>query len=436
MRVTQATIALETGRNWDTGLWHCVELSDLGVEAAMLSADGKPLMNFLPAGGIVRIGISCKMCKAHVSNEQCNFLVTTYTFAVKVVDAFWQLGKSVTSMEIQMNMPTTTGPVENGPKGLLDMAPTDTSVIINMSALELTLLTYIHGQKIKDSPPIAKLLSWEVFLSVNHKSLAGAAIVTSKLHWQDFQVECIQPSEVVTSTSTSIHGTPTPTHMMPFIDNHVSSNICLSRSSEESSLTESADNSSRSASMERFGSQLGEIGEPSQKEGSDEEEELPIHALAFEKLNTIVWIGKDRSSMSPVQREGMLGGSSESPQTPFLDISVETVIPSYNGSLGSDGGHKLQVIAKVGGIRSGGSMCHLESLLHRYGVLCPGGVPGDKVKKLLKHFSDGPLGKLWSTPSPVAGTTYVDVPFFVCYVYCFYGDISLERPLRLSLCRL
>lgn len=423
MRAAQAAIALEIGtscedsvpgRNWDAGLWHCVEMSDLGVEAAMLSADGKPLMTFFPAGGIVRIGISCKICKAQVSKEQYNFLVTTYRFAVKVADAFWQLGKSVTRTEIQRNMPTTT---EYGPRGLLDMAPTDTAVIINMSALELTLLTYIPGQKIKSSPPVAKLLSWEVFFSVNHKSLGGAAIVTSKLHWQDFQVECIQPAEVATSTPTSIHSTPTPTHMMPFMKNHVSSNISLSRSSEESSLTESSSNSSRSASMERIDPQVGEIREPPRKVESEEEEELSIHTLTQDKLSTIVWIGKDRSSMSPVQREGMSDESGESPQTPFLDINIETVFPSYKGNSGSDhGGQKLQVVAKVGGIRSGGSMCHFESLLHRYGVLGPGGVPGDKVKKLLKNFSDGPLGKLWSSPSTVAGTPYADVSFFVCSV--------------------
>lgn len=143
MRAAQAAIALEIGtscedsvpgRNWDAGLWQCVEMTDLGVEAAMLSADGKPLMTFLPAGGVVRIGISCKICKAHVSKEQYNFLLTTYRFAVKVADAFWQLGKSVKRTEIQMNMPTTTVLTENGPRGLLDMAPTDTAVIINMSA--------------------------------------------------------------------------------------------------------------------------------------------------------------------------------------------------------------------------------------------------------------------------------------------------------------
>lgn len=131
----------------------------------MLLADGKPSMTFLPAGGIVRVSIiSCKICKAHVSKEQYNFLVITYKSAIKVADAFWQLGKSVTRTKMQNEHAYYKCADRKWSKMLQDMAPTDTAVIIKMSALELTLYIYILGKKFKDSSPFAKLLSWEVFL--------------------------------------------------------------------------------------------------------------------------------------------------------------------------------------------------------------------------------------------------------------------------------
>jgi hypothetical protein len=84
-----------------------------------------------------------------------------------------------------MNMPTESVLMENGPKGLLDIAPTDTAVIINMSALELTLFTHTHTHPwsiIKDCPPFAKL-ELGGFLTSEPEKLGWTAIVTSKLHW-------------------------------------------------------------------------------------------------------------------------------------------------------------------------------------------------------------------------------------------------------------
>lgn len=384
-RASNAAIALETENlddsaqentstetDWAARLWHCVETSDLGVEAAMLSGDGQPLMTFLPSGGVVRLGLSCKQCIAHMSQEQYSFVLKMYRLAGRAGEALYEMSKSITRKEIQMNFGGTD------PKKLLDMVPSDTAVVLSINSLEFKLLATVPGRVSKDAPTLAKMLSWGILLSVAHRKLAGAAMITSKLDWQDISIECVESEPAALE-----RGIPS----LQEAQNHVSPSDSFSRS-PDSSVILSSNNSSRASSMER--KPIGPSGK-----GPAFEEQTSFAPDSY-NLCPVIWVGKERGSMAPVERKVGELGVYNSPATPFLDINVETLIPNRKEETDSC---KLQVIARVGGVRLGGSMCQVESLLQRHHFVGPGGVPGPNLKKLMKLISSGPLANMLR-PSP------------------------------------
>jgi hypothetical protein len=68
----------------------------------------------------------------------------------------------------------------------------------------------------------------------------------------------------------------------------------------------------------------------------------------------VIWVGKERDSMAPLERIVGENDVYSSSITHFLDINVETLIPYKKQETDSC---KLQVIARVGQIRLGRSMC-------------------------------------------------------------------------------
>ncbi|KAG0566404.1 hypothetical protein KC19_7G061500 [Ceratodon purpureus] len=377
VRASNAAIALETESlddstqknsyvetDWAATLRHCVETTDLGFEAALLSGDGQPLMTFLPSGGIVRLGLSCKQCVAHMSQEQYSYVLKLYGLAGRAGEALYEMSKSITRKEIAMNFESNK---------LLDMVPADTAVILSVNSLELKLLATVPGRVSEDGPTLAKLLSWGVLLSVTHKKLAGAAMITSKVDWQDIRIECLE-----SESAASDRGTP----LTQDVKNHVSSTDSFSRSPDSSVILSSSD-SSRASSMER---------EPSGFARKDPllERQTSIMPDSY-TLYPVIWVGKERGSMVPVERKVGDNDAYSSPTTPFLDINVETLIPHKKQETDSC---KLQVIARVGGVRLGGSMCQVESLLLKHRFIGPRGVPGPNIKKLMKLISSGPLANM------------------------------------------
>jgi hypothetical protein len=363
LRISTAAIALETENLNDSqknastradgaaGLRYCVETTDLNAEAAMLSGDGRPLMTFLPSGGTVRLGLSCKNCVAHMSQEQYTFALKMYRLAGRAVEAISEMSKSITRKEIEMNY----GDI-NATK-LLDMVPADTGVVLSVSSVEFRLLAPSERVS-KDAPILAKLLSWDVLLSVSHKKLAGAVMISSKLDWQDIRIECAESEAVASEREPK----------------HVLLSDSFSRSPDSSSI------SSSSSSPER----------PRKDPPIQEFSSLASTSC---ELYPVIWIGKERGSMAAVGRENEKQGS---PNTPFLYINVETIIPFKKEDADSS---KLHVIARIGGVRLGGSMCQVESLLQRHHFVGPGGAPGRNMKKLLKFISNGPFASVLK-PSP------------------------------------
>lgn len=350
-------------------------MSDLGVEAAMVSADGRPLMTFFPVGGTVRLGLSCKNCVANLSEEQYLYLIKMYRIMGKAVDNVVQTSKSVALKGIQIVEDLTR---KDFTKELQEMAPNDTAVILSLNALQLKLST--SGRISRESPPLVKLLSWDITLSATHKSLGGATMVTSKLLWQDVRIECVQPKVSNGDTDPLKRTTE---------KKHVASNDFVLRR-PESSFTSSG-SSSPDTSLERQPPHM--VASPAQEqlvEGNHSSEDSP-------EMCAVIWIGKDRGSMALIGREA--GGEEYySPQAPFLDITVESLIPHRAQEADS---HNLKVVAKVGGVRLGGSMCQSESLLYRYGMFGPDGSPADNIKKMARILSNGPLSKLLR-PSPAS----------------------------------
>jgi hypothetical protein len=107
------------------------------------------------------------------------------------------MNKSITRLEIQMNF------LETNCKKLLDMVPANTVVALSVNSLEFKLLAIVPRQVNNDGPTLAKLLSWRILLSVTHKKLAGVAMITSKLDWQDIRIECVESEPTASKRGTS-----------------------------------------------------------------------------------------------------------------------------------------------------------------------------------------------------------------------------------------
>lgn len=353
------------GADWAARLWHCVEMSDLSAEAAMISGDGQPLMTFLPPGGIVRFGLSCKKCVAYMTYEQYSFVLKMYRLSGRALEALNEMSKSFTSKDVQMSFGETSS------KTLLDRVPADTVVVLSLSSLDFRLLATVPGRIGKKGPTLAKLISWEIFLSVTHKKLAGAAILKSQLKWLDIQIECVDFETYQLEREYS---------SKQVVKSHVSSTESFPKSPDSSDL--SSTSSSRASSMNRE-----PAGFPDKE--TSLEEQASVESASY-ILCPVIWIGRDRGSMVPVERNVGENGFT-APKTPFMDVNIEMLIT--HGNQETDG-CKLQVIARVGGVRLGGSMCQVEFLLQKHRFVGTRGEPGPNIKKLIKFFSDGPIANI------------------------------------------
>jgi hypothetical protein len=166
LRALNAAIALKTKNlgdsshgissvktDWAARLWYCIEASNLRIEAAILSGDGLPLITFLLSGGIVWMGLSCKHCGTHISQEQYSFVLKMYRLARRAGEALYEMSKSITGKEIQMNF------IETDRKKLRNLVPADSAVALSVNSLLFKLLATVLGRVSNDGPTLAKLLS-------------------------------------------------------------------------------------------------------------------------------------------------------------------------------------------------------------------------------------------------------------------------------------
>ncbi|KAL5548246.1 hypothetical protein UlMin_003477 [Ulmus minor] len=162
------------------GLLRCVELKDVSVEVTMATADGSPLTNVPPPGGIVRVGVACEQYVSNTSVEQLFFVLDLYAYFGRVSEKIVFVGKN-------------TRREKNGDESshgrLMDKVPSDTGVSLVVKSLQLRFLESssmnIQGM------PLVQFIGTDLFINVTHQTLGGAIAVSSTLRWENIEVDCV-----------------------------------------------------------------------------------------------------------------------------------------------------------------------------------------------------------------------------------------------------
>ncbi|XP_057528384.1 uncharacterized protein LOC130807247 [Amaranthus tricolor] len=111
----------------------------------------------------------------------------------------------------------------------------------------------------------------------------------------------------------------------------------------------------------------------------------PLSENGHPQLRPVLWIEHKDESRS----------SGKAMHSAFLDVNIVHVIPSQAQDAGC---HSLNVSACIDGVRLGGGMNYAEALLHRFGILGPGGGPSEGLLKGLENLSASPLSKVFKAP--------------------------------------
>ncbi|KAF5184457.1 AAA+ ATPase domain-containing protein [Thalictrum thalictroides] len=188
-RASKLSLSLETcsslkesqsNLDWSEGLWRCVELNEVSIEAAMATADGSPIKTIPPPGGIVRIGVACQQYLSNTSVEQLFFVLDLYTYLGRVSEKIAIVGKS--KRQEMSRMDSLGG-------RLMEKVPSDTAVSLQMGDLQLRFLetssTSIEGV------PLVQFVGEDLFVKVSHRTLGGAMAVSSSVRWESVHVDCV-----------------------------------------------------------------------------------------------------------------------------------------------------------------------------------------------------------------------------------------------------
>ena len=192
-RAAQLTLSLEActgppGRQnslgWTAGLWRCVDLKDACIEVAMATADGSPLLKVPPLGGIVRVGVACEQYLSNTSVEQLFFVLDLYAYFGRVSEKIAMAGKRKQLKDVRNK--SFSGK-------LTDRVPSDTAVSLSVKDLQLRFL--------ESSPlnvkgmPLVQFVGDDLFISATHRTLGGAVVVSSTLHWESVEIDCVDAEE-------------------------------------------------------------------------------------------------------------------------------------------------------------------------------------------------------------------------------------------------
>ncbi|XP_004294340.1 PREDICTED: uncharacterized protein LOC101295784 isoform X1 [Fragaria vesca subsp. vesca] len=174
-----ASAGLQSSLDGTSGLWRCIELKDACIEVAMVTADGSPLTNVPPPGGIVRIGVACEKYLSNTSVEQLYFVLDLYAYFGRVSEKIVLVGKS-TRPKIK----------DDSFKGrLIDKVPNDTAVSLVVNDLQLRFLESSSMQI--EGMPLVQFVGHDLFIRVTHRTLGGAVAVSSTIRWDSVEVDCV-----------------------------------------------------------------------------------------------------------------------------------------------------------------------------------------------------------------------------------------------------
>lgn len=172
-------IGLQNSPDLTSGLWRCVELKDGCVEVAMATADGSPLINVPPPGGVVRIGVACEQYLSNTSVEQLFFVLDLYTYFGIVSEKIALVGKN--------SSPRKNSESFGGM--LMDKVPSDAGVSLVVKGLQLKFLESSSLNIL--GMPLVQFIGDDLFVKVTHRTLGGAIAVSSTLRWENVEVDCV-----------------------------------------------------------------------------------------------------------------------------------------------------------------------------------------------------------------------------------------------------
>ncbi|XP_057506904.1 uncharacterized protein LOC130790055 isoform X1 [Actinidia eriantha] len=162
-----------------SGLWRCVELKDACVEVAMATADGSPLTNVPPPGGLVRIGVACQQCFSNTSVEQLFFVLDLYAY-------FGRVGEKIAVIRKSSRIKGNRNEHIHG--RIIDKVPSDTAVSLAVKDLQLRFLESSSADI--QGMPLVQFIGEDLLVKVSHRTLGGAIVISSSLCWKSVEVDC------------------------------------------------------------------------------------------------------------------------------------------------------------------------------------------------------------------------------------------------------
>ncbi|XP_023747885.1 uncharacterized protein LOC111896095 isoform X1 [Lactuca sativa] len=157
----------------------CVEVKDACIQVAMVTADGTPLTDVPPPGGVVRVGIACEQYQSNTSVDQLFFVLDLYTYFGIVSEKMAMVGKSKRKKAVKSD------------GNLIEKVPGDTAVSLAVKNLKLTFLE----SSIQEIMPLVQFFGEDLFMEVTHRTLGGAMAISSILRWDKVQVDCAETFE-------------------------------------------------------------------------------------------------------------------------------------------------------------------------------------------------------------------------------------------------
>lgn len=162
-----------------SNLWRCVELKGACVEVAMATADGSPLTNIPPPGGIVRVGVACQQYLSNTSVEQLFFVLDLYTYLGSVSERIVIVGKNNRIKESRN---------ESFGGNLIEKAPGDSAVSLVVKDLQLRFLESSSKDTLR--MPLVQFVGENLFIKVSHRTLGGAIAISTSVSWNRVKVDC------------------------------------------------------------------------------------------------------------------------------------------------------------------------------------------------------------------------------------------------------
>ncbi|KAJ8747523.1 hypothetical protein K2173_009260 [Erythroxylum novogranatense] len=177
------------------GSWRCVELKHSSIEVAMVSSDGRPLCAIPPPGGVVRVGIACEQYLSNSSVEQLFFVLDLYTY-------FGRVGEKIASVGKNRRLNANRNECSSG--RLMDKVPCDTAVCLALKNLQLRFLE--SSATDAEGLPLVQFIGEDLFIKVSHRTLGGAIAISSTLHWQSVEVDCVDTDRSLFHENDTVSG--------------------------------------------------------------------------------------------------------------------------------------------------------------------------------------------------------------------------------------